>query len=359
MGLQFLRRLYRLSLNLFPKEYREEYGEELQAVFGLSIDAAATKGGIEVERLVLRELIGLPQAILYEYLRERRNVHMLKNFNSRCDFAPGSRKEVLAAVAPFLLFGAIPVLVGLLQRVSTRPYLLEEVLAFPIIASVISLLVVGFFRSVPRWFMPYLGLPLPVISMFSSGLVNKWADFPIPYLSSLSPLRQFFHDGFGHGWILLIPLIILLVVFSVIIPRLWPFYRCLRNDWTLLCFILYGASPVMALSAFEGYINYGFFVIVMFFILAVGGWLYLRSDVPWKKFLVLLGGMTLSMFIAAGGQAILYQSSLYNDPRPYTVFPWWNTASQTVIAWMWLALIMLLSLAINLLPQSGNSPKTT
>jgi hypothetical protein len=113
----------------------------------------------------------------------------------------------------------------------------------------------------------------------------------------------------------------------------------------------------MALVWFEGYMNFGPFVVLMFLILAAGGWLYLRNDVPWKKFLILIGGMTLSMFTAAVGQAVLYESSQYNSPRPYTNFPWWNTVDQTVIAWMWLALIMLLPLAINLLPRSDHPPQ--
>jgi hypothetical protein len=37
---------------------------------------------------------------------------MTEKFSSRLDFAPGSRTEVLAALAPFLLFGALPTLLG-------------------------------------------------------------------------------------------------------------------------------------------------------------------------------------------------------------------------------------------------------
>jgi len=351
--LQFLHRFYSLLLNLYPGTYREEYGEELQTVFILSIDDATKTGKFETAKVVLGELISLPMAVFFEHLRERRKAKMIKNFNSRFDFAPGSRKEVLAAVAPFLLFGAIPILVGLSGRLNTRPYFLEELLSMFMLASMISLLTVGFFRSIPRWFMPYLGLPLPILSLYIfNGLVDEWDGYSLPDLSSRF-LRGFVQDGLLWGP--LIPLILLLVVFSVIIPRFRPFYRQLRNDWTLLSFILYGAAPVMALVWFEGYINYGPFVVLMFLILAAGGWLYLRNDVPWRKFLILIGGMTLSMLTAAVGQAVLYESSQYNSRRPYTNLPWWNTVDQTVIAWMWLVLIMFLPLVINLLPRPRSS----
>lgn len=355
--LQFMQRFYSFLLNLYPEAYREEYGKELQAVFNLSIEDATKMGRIETVRVFLEELASLPGAVLFEHLRHRRRSKMTREFNSRFDFAPRSRKEILAAVAPFLLFGAVPILVGLSGRSNARPYFLEEMLTICMLASVISLLAVGFFRSVPRWFMPYLGLPLPILSLYIfNSLVDEWGGFSLPYLSSRF-LRGFVQDGLLWG--LLIPLILLLVMFTAIIPRFRPSYRRLRNDWTLLCFILYGAAPVMALVWFEGYKNYGPFVVLMFLILAAGGWLYLRNDVPWKKFLILIGGMTLSMFTAAVGQAVLYESSQYNSPRPYTNLPWWNTVDQTVIAWMWLVLIMFLPLAINLLPRSKNPLQTT
>jgi hypothetical protein len=64
--------LYALLLYLFPKTYREEYGEELQVVFDLSLDDAMHAGMLEVVRVMLRELIGLPKAILYQHLRKPR-----------------------------------------------------------------------------------------------------------------------------------------------------------------------------------------------------------------------------------------------------------------------------------------------
>jgi hypothetical protein len=57
-------------LSFYPKAYLEEYGEELKAVFDLSLDDAMKIGRIEVARVILREMIGLPTAILYEHLRK-------------------------------------------------------------------------------------------------------------------------------------------------------------------------------------------------------------------------------------------------------------------------------------------------
>jgi hypothetical protein len=61
-NLQFLRRFYDLLLSLYPKGYREEYGSELQTVFDLSLDEAASSSGFEAGRLILRELIQFAQS---------------------------------------------------------------------------------------------------------------------------------------------------------------------------------------------------------------------------------------------------------------------------------------------------------
>ena len=60
--MQFLRKFHRLLLNLYPKKYRDEYGEELHTVFNLFMNDAT--GWVEEINIFLRELMGLPRAIL-------------------------------------------------------------------------------------------------------------------------------------------------------------------------------------------------------------------------------------------------------------------------------------------------------
>ena len=47
-SIQILTRLYALLLNLYPRAYRVEYGEERQAVYTLAVDEAAQQGGFSV-----------------------------------------------------------------------------------------------------------------------------------------------------------------------------------------------------------------------------------------------------------------------------------------------------------------------
>jgi hypothetical protein len=106
---------YALLLHLFPKAYRDEYGDELRAVFDLSLDDATRAGMLEVMCVVLRELIGLPKAILYEHLRKPRyglvaQTSMLEK-GSYMKTVPkieweelGSWKATLASLLPLWLF---------------------------------------------------------------------------------------------------------------------------------------------------------------------------------------------------------------------------------------------------------------
>ncbi len=353
--LQFLRRIYLFLLRFYPRNYREEYGEELQAVFKLSIDDAIKVGTLETAKVMLRELIHLPKATYLEHVRERRKASMTRKFTSRFDFAPGSRKEIVAAIAPFLLCGTVPILVSLFVA---GPDILEQVLGICMLASMISVLGMGFFRRVPRWFMPYLGLPLPLLSaLISINWLDVWSSSFLRNLSTTMFLWTFMSYGFLWGVFIL--LLVLLVVFSAVIPRYRPFYWRLRNDWALLCFLLYGATPTMAIFCFEGYPRAGLFIELIFLIVAAGGWLYLRNEVPWKKFLILIGAETLSIFTAAVGQVVLYDSSAYYNPQIDIHIVWWDYVHVSVAIWLWLVLIMFLPLVINLLPRSKIPFQTT
>ena len=346
--MQFLHKFFGLLLNLFPKTYREEYGDELQAVFNLSLDDA--NGWGEVINVFLYELMGLPQAILYEHLRERRKQNMTGKFASRFDFEPGSRNEVLAALAPFLLGGVVPVLVSYIGRAMELPLWIQIVFTLFMWASLGSLLVIGFKKGAPRWFMPYLGVPLPIISLIAhNSIVNpEWRGFPFLYEASWF-VKQIFNQG--TLWVWLILSILLIFLLTRFIPRLRPFQQRLRDDWTLLPFIIYGAIPIVIVISFDEFKHEEPYLFLSFLALALGGWLYLRSMTSWRKFWSLLAGLTIAMSIAVLGQTLLYESSF-----AFSQFPRWTTTLSTVIMWMWMVLFMFISAGLSLFLNSKNLP---
>jgi len=347
-----MRRLYSLILFLFPKAYRNEYGDEMFAVFSSSLDDAIKGGWLDVLVMVSHEIMDLPKAIIYEHLRERRKNKMTGKSASRFDFESGSQNEILAALAPFLIGGVVPVLVSSIGNFINIPLWIQIIFTLSMWFLIGSLLVLGFTKRAPRWFMPYLGVPLSIISLiiFNFMVNPEWHGFPFLRDASWF-VRQVFY--LGTLWIWMIVAILVIFLLTRLIPRFRPFHQRLRDDWTLLCFILYGAMPFVVFLSFDEFRNEEPYLVLAFLALALGAWLYLRSSTLWGKFWSLLAGLTLAMAIAFLGQNLLYESSY-----PYSNDASWATTMTTVIMWMWMVLFMFISAGLNLLPRSGEAPKT-
>jgi hypothetical protein len=349
-----VKRLYSLLLHLFPKAYRNEYDEELQVVFDLSLDDAMKSGVLEVVQVVLRELAGLPKAILFEHLRERSS-KVTGKFVSRFDFPQGSRMEFWVVLLPFvltyLLYRSMSLVLFL--NISNLPFRMGDVIGLLFLGLIIVLFIAGLHMGAPRWFLPYLGFDLALINLFTHTLV-----FP-PSWSGFAFLRQAsrFIRGFarqGTVWIGVIVLVILLVLLAAIIPKFRPFYQRLRNDWTLLAFVIYGVAPLALMLTFDDYQGEGPYVMTGCLILVIGGWLYLRAQIPWKRYLILFVSLALSMAVAAVGKAIIY-IYFWEGVRHFT---WQSEMMSTITLWIWLALFMLTPFALKLLPSSDATPST-
>jgi len=346
-----VRGLYSLLLYLFPKAYREEYGDELKVVFDLSLDDAINAGMLAVVYFVLSELINLPPAIIYEHLRERRKAKMIGKFSSQFDFAPGSRREFFTAIYPFILIGFIEPLMTVLVMSSLLPVQSVFVNGIAIILLIILgiLLLLGLAKGLPRWSLPYLGFALTIlsVSIFSFLLDLRSLHFH----DRLAPLGDFIFEG--SMWFGLVVVMILLVT----VTRTLPAFQRFRNDWTLLCFIPYGGVLFAMMLTFDEYSGDEPFILVAFLALALGTWLYLHNNHGWKRFGALFGAMTLAMFIAAAGKVILLPTQdwlVFVDP-----VSWKTEVMYTVRTWIWLALIMLLPSALNLPSRSKERLQTT
>jgi hypothetical protein len=272
---------------------------------------------------------------------------MIVRFASHLDFTPGSRRETWAALAPFLLFGALPTLLGYLRVEDFVPLWLDIGFGIVLWLFGLSLILIGFVQHFPRWFMPYIGVPMPFFSLLLfNQLMEAWQGvwwYKLPWLLSI-----FIQEGLL--WMGLVILLLLLLVAARLIPKSRLFHKRLREDWTLLSFILYGATPLALVFTLNEYKNDEPYMFLALLILAAGGWLYLRNNEPWKRWFCLQGGLWFSMLVAAVGKAVLVESSF-----PGALDDSWQIEfMSTIITSLWLALFMLSSSMLNWLPRTGD-----
>ena len=110
--------LYERALCLYPRAYRDEYDSEMAWVFERSVEQASRRGWTALLQLVTQELRSLPWAIAREHQRARSKQIMIEGTPPVQEerflrSGGGSWREVLAALAPFLLLGIVPPLLGM------------------------------------------------------------------------------------------------------------------------------------------------------------------------------------------------------------------------------------------------------
>lgn len=274
---------------------------------------------------------------------------MIRKFDSYFVFPPGSWKEFLTALLPFFVAGAaIPVLNYLIRlKVVRASGLLGTGIPLALFGLFIILLIVGMLKEIPRWSLPYFGFLLSLLSVFLfSFLFGTPIYFLFQNYRDSSLLMDILWDGiFWYG---LLTAMVLLVVKS----RTSPVLQRFRNDWTLLCFLLYGAAPFGLLLTFDEYVGEEPYALLTFLVLAGGAWFYLRSKSEWKRFGLLLGALSLAMLIATAAKLILIPSQDWANPLDTSLIN--SDAKHTVLMWVWFAIGMLIPLGIKLLPRSDD-----
>ena len=263
--------------------------------------------------------------------------------------------EPWAVLLPFVLTYILyrSTFLVLFLNISNMPIRMGDVIGLLFLGLICVLLVAGLRIGAPRWFLPYLGFEFSLINLFTHTLVfnPSWSGFS--FLQDASRfVRGFVYQG--TVWIGVIVFVILMVFFAALIPKFRPLYQRFKEDWTLLAFVIYGAAPLAIILTFDDYQGEGLYVLIANLILAIGGWFYLRTQMPWKRYVILFIGLALSMAVAAMGKAILYKY-FWEGVRHFT---WQSEMMSTITLWIWLALFMLTPFALKLLPSSDANPST-
>lgn len=327
-------RLYKALLRLYPRSFQAEFAEEMISVFEEALGEAASRGWLAQLRRLLVEVLSLPAGVLQISLKNQPVPNPKKPGGLEWE-GPPSSWESLVALAVFVL----PVANLWLNSV-------PQGTSFLLLLCMASLLagcfVIGLKSGFPRWSLPYLGLALSALSFV---FVFQWASdriapsllpipTPLPQDESLTLLLQ--SVGAGMMWLSLFAMTFLFLGLLALVHRFHPLLARLRQDWTLVSYILYSGTLFTLGFTFDQYHAEQPYTLASSLCLVTGAWLYLRSRRPWQRTLALLAGITLAM------------GSSYASQWPAVLAQDWYAARQTILAWGWMVLALLAPALIKL-----------
>jgi hypothetical protein len=313
---QALTRWYARLLRLYPRGFRAEFGNEMQAVFAQTLDGVEGAGlspaqrRFEMARLFVKETWDLPAAVL-SAVRFESNPGR-QEAPAGASGGPGAPPlwtgqgepwgRALLGAVPFLLFGlayAIQALaeLGAFGEYADRGWIVAKYAPPPVYFIVAIGLLAGWLKRFPRWSIAYLGATLYFGWQYSNGR----------------------YYGVVYGWRAWIPPLVVALVALLVTRSLRPLGRLVRgvwDDWTQLSFLLYAfALPMATIVFFDS--DWGTLALVGLVVdtmlLAAGAVLYLRLATTLHRVLalqvamfslylrnVLMGGWYPAEHVAAG-----------------------------------------------------------
>ena len=341
-------RLYRSALGCFPEGYRREYaGELLYAVRMAAADAGA-QGRPALMRLAWRELRDLPLAMVRAHLHERSNQMKLQP-GAHLPGGPLRMWQLCAALLPFLLPLLAPQ--GVLSATNAVPWL-ALVLDLALLGLLTVMSVAGAVHKFPVWALPALGMAL----FFVSAILQFVAQSAV-FLAVMLPLYGGWPSGFSLAediWMMLLVQAVYLVVMVGMVAgllRIVPsFHARVRQEWTLLSFLLYGIAilPILGNDEFHGVEGYQAASLLA---LAVGAGLYLAAPKRWQRVLALVGPAVLSPAVMSLGLYQTFPAQPWADPANVSFRLW--EALQPVLYLSALPILLLLAALAPQLPWSG------
>lgn len=348
--------LYTWLLRLYPSGFRDEFEDEMRAVFNDGLADVKMDSWSNPMILFAHELRDLPGSLWREHLDTRRKFQMNQNLTWR----PPTTKELLVAMTIFVL-PAIRVISARLFQHQSSINLIMTTLTLAILAFILIVCILGSVQGFPRWSVPFVGIVVTTFVMLELSW-RIWETFyPMVYQilggkPSTLPTR-IIYQALGHGfsWLTVFVGCVLLVLLLMAWPRTRHLAQRIRLDWTLFSFLLYGGVIFALELVFEEYRYDELWRIACYASLALGAWIYLKSKTSRKRILALLVGVTLTFWIAAVGKWIIIPQQSWgawygNHGWAYRRFELGGTIAQ----WAWVVFFMLMPALLTLM---GHPPK--
>lgn len=312
-------RLHAALLCLYPRQFRGEFGEEMQATFRQMLCAEGESGG----RVFWREVLDLPGALLRQYAHVwLDSVTGGPMIAQKYTFSPASSWHAFLGALPFLAFGVASILSRNRLPAFHGGYYW---LAFYLLALIG--LTIGWIRRFPLWSYAYLG--------WSLTFAWWWSDMET---TGLNILGYTFKSNTLWEWRIWLPLVIVAGVALLWTRTLAPLKRLFAGiwqDWTRLTLAMYALPCWFILLYDENHHPYLLAFMIGSTLAAGGGaWAFLRAANTARRVIAILGGIFGVVALGAICDATWDWHAYYNLPiAPQT---WYMTV------WRWVAAIALM-----------------
>ena len=312
-------RLYAFLLHLYPHQFRDEFGAEMQTVFEESV---ASQGKRAKLSFLLREMRDFPSCLLDAYLNNwlrGGNMSMSDEYIS-----PSTRWQALLGTLPFLAFG----ISSMIGKVNPLHQLNLNIVEIAVYGLALVGLLVGWIRGFPLWSYSYLGW----------SLLFVWSNTNVSI------------NGVHRGYQVWIPFGITVLIALIWTRSLIPIKKFLQNiwnDWTHLTFVMYTIGAFVAMSYDENHHPYLLLLMaVTNIIIILGAWFFLRSSNLKGRVLTIVVSYIASMVTDAISWLTWDWHAYYGLPKSEHWYENWGGPPILVLFWLmflfWPAIIALI-----------------
>ncbi len=340
--------LYKGILYLFPDRFKVEFADEMQAVFDQALDEAGKRGWTAETQLLLKEIGCLLRTALNQRWSDTRDDILHPPASLTDTDIPPLRKEIVLA----LLIFAIPI-INVWLRTST------DISIGLLAATACILFLAGLLKGFPRWSLPSFGLALSALSFV---FLFQWVTDKLTptFLYEFFPVAQNASNQVivsalwsGLMWFSLFTFTFTIIGLMALIQRFRVFFWRVRNDWTMVSYILYSGAFFTLVMTFDQYRDERTYAAASLLCLATGACLYMLSKRQWQRTMSLLSGLTLAMAVV-----ILNQWSLNPSPEWRYWLIWtgsssaaWSETRRLLFEWGWMVAILLAPIWLRWLPN--------
>lgn len=346
-------------IGLYPREYQHKYAEERQDVFRMAVEDMRQSGWQRQLRFAWRELVDLLLTASYETWQERKK----KMATQMIDLQNETQgKRLYLYYLPFMI-SILSTAFNILLPDGTG---LGAVLAAILLASlVIGLLVtigVGVRHQMPGWAVPSLGV---LIGMLNLGFIIVWVPVVSPLLQFSEPNAAGTEGGYAilkfaasqifGGFLVWLPGLLLIYGVFLLSARaalLKPLADRMRQDWTILCLLVYCSFIFGPVIGFSDYASAAPYQLTSYLFYALGAVLFLRSQQPWQRAAALAAGVILMQLTVGAGIFAIYPL----QEAQFNFYPRWREALGPVFAAAGMAVILAVPAFISMIrPGSKTS----